>query len=158
MFVKSTQTIEELATSKHIVFDKTGTITEANHLEIRFEGAPLSDEENSIVFSCMQHSMHPLSRAIIERYKGYKKISIANLKEVKGKGIEAWYNEQYIKIGSAEFVGVSNDIHLENSVVFIKFDNLIKGKYIIENKIKEGINALFSNLNILAVRVRFHAR
>jgi Cu+-exporting ATPase len=147
MFVKSKQTIEEMAKANHIVFDKTGTITEANQLDIHFEGKPLNEEEKTTIFSCMQQSMHPFSRAIIGHYKGGNKINITNLKEVKGFGIEAWVNEQHVKIGSSEFVGVSSENKNTNSFVFIKFDEEIKGKFIIENIIKEGIIELFRNLN-----------
>ena len=147
MFVKSTQTIEELAKANHIVFDKTGTITEANHLDIHFDGNPLFEEEKIIIFSCMQQSMHPLSRAIVEHYKGFKKINIPNLKEVKGYGIEAWINDQHIKIGSAEFVGVLSENNNAKSFVYVKIDEIVKGKFVIENKIKEGIDGLFDNLN-----------
>jgi len=146
MFVKSKQTIEEMAKVNHIVFDKTGTITEANHLDIHFYGKPLFEEEKTTIFSCMQQSMHPFSRAIVEHYKGFNKINISNLKEVKGFGIEAWVNDQHIKIGSAEFVGFSCKNHNAMSIVYVKIDDIIKGKFIIENQIKKGIDEMFRNL------------
>ncbi len=147
LFVKGAQTIEEMSNSTHVVFDKTGTITEANSSNIIYYGAELSPEELSIVISCMKQSMHPLSKVIAEKFSNkYRILNIINIKEIKGEGIEAWVDDKHIKIGNREFTkAVTNENEL-SSRVYISIDNNIKGCFIIENKIKDNVQDLIHEL------------
>jgi Cu+-exporting ATPase len=95
----------------------------------------------------MQQSMHPLCKVIAESFSNHNVLeNINNFKEIKGQGIEAWINEQHIKIGSAEFVETEKTENGLASVVYIKFDNTIKGYFVVENKIKDNINDLMGEL------------
>ena len=146
MFVKNAHTIEEMAKANHIVFDKTGTITEANTLRVEYHGTPLSKDESSILFSMMQQSMHPLSKAIVQANPDYQKIAIENCNERKNQGIDAWVNETHFRIGSAAFVGAEVPTDRASSYVFVKIEDTVKGYFRIENKVRAGVDHLFHQI------------
>ncbi len=146
LFLKNAKVIGEMAAVNHIVFDKTGTITEAQHTNVLFTGT-LTQEQKNIVLSLLKQSLHPLAKAIT----GYEKntftaLKIVDYKEIKGKGIEAYYDDQLIKIGSNSFVQSGKDGSNTGSEVYIKFDDIVIGKYIIHNYIKAGMKEMLSGL------------
>ena len=146
MFVKGAGAIEEIAKANHIVFDKTGTITEANTMQVEYVGTPLTHAQKSILFSCMQQSMHPLSKAIVQANHGFKKIEIENIVEIKNQGIDAWVHETHVKIGSADFVGATSINDKASSFVFVKLDDKVKGYFRIENKLRKGVDHMFHQI------------
>ncbi len=146
LFVKGARTIEEMAKADHLVFDKTGTITEANSMQVEYHGSTLTHTEQSVLFSCMQQSMHPLSKAIVHANVGFEKIEIENYIETKNKGIDAWVQQVHVKIGSAVFVGAHTINDKSSSNVFVKFDDVVKGYFCIENSIRTGVDKMFHHL------------
>lgn len=146
-FVKNEKTIEHLKNINHIVFDKTGTITEANESTVQFIGEKLSDEQMQIVVNIARQSIHPLSKAIAAQYENMMAMKIENYKEISGAGIEAYINDVHYKLGSAEYVRhVVKQELINNSQVFVSINNEVKGKFIIENKLKPGVPTLLKRL------------
>lgn len=139
LFLKNADTVENIAKIKHIVFDKTGTITEANISDISYEGIPLTAIQQNIVYSLLIQSIHPLSKAIVKSLTSAKPLHIEHYKELTGNGIEAWYNDIHIKLGSASFTGAATTLQqAANSEVYIAFDKQIIGKYKVANVVKHG--------------------
>jgi Cu+-exporting ATPase len=104
LFIRNAQVIESLSKVDHIAFDKTGTITEAQHSSIIVDKMQLSKEDKKIALSIMSQSLHPLSRAIVAHYNRNQFLKIQHIKEIPGQGIEAWVNDQHFKIGQYSFV------------------------------------------------------
>jgi Cu+-exporting ATPase len=73
-------------------------------------------------------------------------IAIENFKEFEGLGIEAWVNEQHIKIGSSRFVHASKN-EANAAEVFVKVDKEIICKFIIKNVYRLNIFNLLKKLN-----------
>lgn len=147
MFVKNAEVLNKLTKINHIVFDKTGTITEPNHFDIVYEGTKFNKIQNALVLSVMSQSIHPLSVAIANQFKNYKSIMVSNIKTIEGKGIEAWVNDTYIKIGSASFFGLEKTENISFSEVYIGIDNVVFGKYCIKNKLKANFENLIHSLD-----------
>lgn len=146
LFLKNAKVIGEMAAVNHIVFDKTGTITEAKHSNVIFTGV-LTKEQKNIVLSLLRQSIHPLAKAITDNEKDtFTPLKIIDYKEIKGKGIEAYYDDILIKIGSGEFVQNIQDVSNNGSEVYVKFDDVIIGKYIIHNYVKTGMKEMLSEL------------
>src|SRR5574337_841699 len=70
-YLKNAGVIDRLATADTLIFDKTGTITEAGGAGIHFEGEPLSEEETGAVYALASQSGHPLSRKIAASMDAY---------------------------------------------------------------------------------------
>src|SRR5690606_9900151 len=66
--------------------------------------------------------------------------------EVAGKGIEGSFKDQTLKIGSADWVGVTDASEINQTKVYISINNKVKGFYVFENEYREGIKELFDTL------------
>lgn len=143
-YLRSHEVLDEILQINHIVFDKTGTLTKREHTNVRYEGKALTYDEKITISSILQHSSHPLSQNISNFLNLQKTVSVENFKEIKGLGIEAWVNEQHIKIGSSAFVG--KNTNEKSTIVFIKIDDEIIGNFTFENIYRFGINDLIQKL------------
>ncbi|MCS7005540.1 MAG: heavy metal translocating P-type ATPase metal-binding domain-containing protein [Cytophagales bacterium] len=150
-YVKNTQTVEKIAQTDVIIFDKTGTITERSP-EISFE--PLQENLNvgtifSKIYPLVSNSVHPLSIAIAEYIKNcesnYKAI---HFQEVIGKGVSAQVEGEEIRIGNLSFVNekakVSN--FLDETRVYVSINSTLVGYFKFKNKYRRGIGETIQNL------------
>ncbi len=142
-YLRSPGTIDEIADIDHIVFDKTGTLTETHEREIHYEGIPLTETQRNHVSALVQHSTHPLSKAL-SKYLGQSEMDIEHFKEVTGKGIEAYINDSLIKVGSADFVGAKKADTATRT--YIKVDNTIMGSFCFSNHYRSSVLPLIREL------------
>lgn len=103
IFVKSGDALERLAEIDTAVFDKTGTLTTG---ELTLCGE-YEEKDIKLAASLASHSLHPLSKAVTQSYKGTV-IDLRNIEEITGKGMIADYNEKTIKLGSRKWCGNHN--------------------------------------------------
>jgi len=147
LYLKNTEVIESLSKITTVVFDKTGTLTQSHENDIDYEGDELFEEDLVIIKSVLRASNHPLSRMLYEYLGAKNTIEVTNFVETTGKGITGIVNEKVLKIGSASFVGFTDDVINETSV-YISRDNTVLGKYTFKNKYREGVLPVFEKLNI----------
>jgi Cu+-exporting ATPase len=118
-FVRQADVLEKTGLSKHIVWDKTGTITTKLEEAIQFNGVELNSEQQQMIMSLASQSNHPLSKAITSYLATRNVISltaVSNFNEIPGGGIMAWIGQTEIKIGSATFVNAEYDSTKETRV------------------------------------------
>jgi Cu+-exporting ATPase len=147
-YLKNALVIEQLSKVDTIVFDKTGTITTNKKSNISYEGVLLSDENIIILKNVLRASNHPLSRMLYDFLPDCKKLKIINFKEITGKGIQANIDGIQIQIGSAAFVGKSEENTIQQTSVHIKINEVYFGKYIFNNQYREGLPELFKALSV----------
>jgi Cu+-exporting ATPase len=147
-YLKNALVIEQLAKVDTIVFDKTGTITTNKKSNIFYEGKAFSDENLILIKNVLRASNHPLSRMLYDFLPESKKIKINDFVEITGKGIQATIDGIKIQIGSADFVGKSEENSIQQTSVHIKINESYYGKYIFNNQYREGLEKLFKNLSI----------
>ncbi|HHM21529.1 MAG TPA: ATPase P, partial [Bacteroidetes bacterium] len=97
-YLKNTQVIENLARIDTVVFDKTGTITEASKNYLEYVGEEMTEPEKVAVRSLVRQSSHPVSRQIDNFLKKYNIAEVANFMEKTGKGISGHSNGFFIEI------------------------------------------------------------
>ena len=146
-YLKNALVIEQLAKVDTIVFDKTGTITTNKKSNISYEGKVLSDVEAVLIKNSLRASNHPLSRMLYDFLPETKKIQLDAFEEVTGKGIQASIGGISIQLGSASFVGRSEEDTNKQTSVHIKIDANYVGKYVFNNQYREGLATLFTNLS-----------
>lgn len=103
VLVKSGDALERLAVIDTILFDKTGTLTVGKPQLIN-DATP---ENLQLAASLATHSKHPLSVALSNAYQG-ESLTLTDVKEVSGKGLEAQYQGQLVRLGSRSWIGVEN--------------------------------------------------
>ncbi len=145
-YLKNATVIEQLSKINTIIFDKTGTITANNETRINYDGLELSTNEKALLKNTLRGSNHPLSRSLYNLLDEHNIITLDRYKEHLGKGIEAHYKAERIKIGSAPFVGKAYETATLNTTVHISTNNTYKGKFTFYNAYRKGISNLFNNL------------
>ena len=146
-YLKNALVIEQLAKVDTIVFDKTGTITTNKKSNISYEGKELSEENLMIVKNVLRASNHPLSRMLYEFLPDNLRYKINDFEELTGKGIQAHVDGNQVQIGSAAFVGYSEENSIQQTSVHVKINDVYYGKYIFNNQYRDGLAELFGKLN-----------
>jgi len=144
LYLKNDQIIEAMSKIDTIVFDKTGTLTSQEKYDVTYEGKALSEEDESIIKTMVKTSNHPLSRLIYSHFEENTVINLDLSNEIVGKGIEAQYQNNKYKLGSASFVS-ADDKDLSTKVYFAKNGQII-GKFVFVATYREGIAELFQKL------------
>ena len=154
LYIKNSQVIENLSKVDTIVFDKTGTITQTNSLDIHFIGEEPDHEELSFIKSLSRQSTHPLSIALSQHLGSFETYQIEGFVEYAGQGVEGRINEQLIKLGSANFVGVSLPDELPfTSRVYVVINGRYLGYFSIINKYRNGLDQV---MDFLTKRYEVH--
>lgn len=148
LFLKNAQVIEKLSKIDSIAFDKTGTLTESGRNDVKVVFTSLTASEIQIVHEITSQSLHPLSRAI-SAFIESKTVTLINqnfsMKEIPGKGLEAWVDDQHIKIGSSRLVGVENQP--DETAVYVSIDNVIRAKFTFDTALLSGIEKVIQSLS-----------
>ncbi|MFM9835429.1 MAG: heavy metal translocating P-type ATPase [Methylophilaceae bacterium] len=117
ILVRRLQALEALAHANTIIFDKTGTLT-SNQIKIVSIDTTKdfnSQEALKLAASIAQHSLHPISRALVNACT-QPYIEVFNVKEILGAGLVADTCLGQVKVGSAKHCGVeapkSDDMQL----------------------------------------------
>lgn len=145
-YLKNTEVVEQLAAIDTIVFDKTGTITLTENDGVTFRGN-LNSELKNIIYSLCENSSHPHSRKICDFLKGSKKIRLSHYIEEAGKGIQAEYLQQKIRLGSRLFITGEKQSNTIHSEVHVSVGQEYVGYFIIKQKLRAGLGELLSDLN-----------
>lgn len=144
-YVRDASVLLQLKKLTHIVFDKTGTLTQSQENNIEYDRKRINQLLQIKIASILSHSNHPHSKALVKFLDCAETISIEHFKEHIGQGIEAWVNDQHIKIGSAKFVGSYSSI-TNAAEVFVKVDENVMGKFILRNAYRKNIFGLLLSL------------
>ena len=148
LYLKNANVIEALGKVDTIVLDKTGTLTHHHAADIRFEGDLLSAEEKSMVQAVAAQSTHPLSKMISRSLMADQQegLSLEAFQELSGKGLEATVNHRQVHIGSSSFIREDGSLELAEPGVHIRFDDEVKGRFVINNMYRDGIAEMASQL------------
>ncbi len=124
LFLRDQTVIEQLGKTDHIVFDKTGTITQSSGHSLMLSGHQWTEEEKNMVFSVVCHSNHPNSKALASWLGSRTKLPIADWVEMPGRGLEAKVGDNRILAGSALFAGVPKGvINEEKATVYVRIND-----------------------------------
>ena len=150
LYLKNASVIESLAKVHHIVFDKTGTITQSGKAQVQFNGDALSAQEQGWVRSAAMHSSHSMSNTLagfLRRADLTAAAPLQHFTEVAGQGLVADVQGARVALGAASFVKDSpRQSTSASSVVHVNINNSYKGFYEIGNHYRQGIPELARQL------------
>lgn len=110
IYVKNASAFLQLSHVQHILFDKTGTLTEGNLIVTRIEflNNATQDEYLPLIASIEKHTHHPIAHAITayaeKIYSQLPNVTLSRLRVFPGKGLRTLVNNQFILIGSAQWL------------------------------------------------------
>lgn len=144
-YLRNAQAIEDIAKVTHIVFDKTGTLTSTLEQEITYKGIQLSPIQQKMIAALADHSTHPLSKALTKYLGTTKGAVVTGFKEITGKGIEGFVNNDLVKIGSYHFV-TRDSSRQPGTAVFVSIENNTLGCFQFSNHYRDSIDKLIKDL------------
>ena len=147
LYLKDTQTIEQLAQIDTAIFDKTGTLTTSQKSLATYEGMTLTAAEASLLKNTLRASNHPLSRSLYEMLAEQQITTLDSYEEYLGQGLEGKVGHEHIKIGSADFVGNHQPNGVLTTSVHISSNAKYKGKYVFHNHYRNGVSELFNEMS-----------
>ncbi len=145
-YARNANVIERIGEADTIVFDKTGTITVQHQAEVLYDGQPLTESQSGMIRTLAAQSSHPLSRAVVTYLPIHTRLPFTGFKEIKGAGIEAYFNEQQVRIGSPAYLGLSVTAPEKGSVIYIELEGKIMGRFIVSTVYRQHLNEVVSDL------------
>lgn len=106
ILIKGGDTLENLKKIKNIVFDKTGTLTTGKLSIQEFKTNEIEERAfKNVVAAIEMHSSHPIARSVTAQWGAPSDISFKEVKEVKGKGMEAITETDVVwRVGSEKWL------------------------------------------------------
>jgi Cu+-exporting ATPase len=148
-YLKNANIIEKMATIDHVVFDKTGTITENAASEIICVGNPDASQQG-MMLSLVSQSTHPLSQKLARHLKdnGAQSAAVENFEEIPGQGLIGVIDGCIVRLGSASFTGNTSTVSSATlaSRVYYNIDDVL-GYYEISNTYRQGLDDLLAELS-----------
>ena len=162
ILIKGSDYLDGLKDVDEVIFDKTGTITtgkfEVEKIEI-FNEKYTKNEVFTYLAMGESLSKHPIAESIIKKAneeigKSIKTKNVKNFEEVSGKGIKYEYEDKKIKIGNADFVQQKTEKEKEGTIIYLKIDEEIVSKIIINDEIKKDAKNALVELNIQNIKTK----
>ncbi len=144
LYVKNTDTVEYLSVIEHIVFDKTGTLSDSAATEVVFNGGR-SPKTDILLASMLRNSAHPQSVSILKYLNVNTYKSVTNFQEIPGSGLVGTVDQHIVKIGSAAFLNVKN-ADVARSSVHVAIDGNYLGAFYTTQQWRVGLDKLFEKL------------
>lgn len=142
ILIKGSNYLEQLAKTRYVALDKTGTVTLGIFEVTTIHNSELSKEELlEYAAHCEAYSNHPIGKSIVKEYgKKIDNSRINSIKEHSGKGIEAIIDNKKVLAGNEKLLQEHN-IEIEHchdlgTIVHIAIDNQYKGHIHIGDQIK----------------------
>lgn len=149
LYLKNAAALGRMAQVTHIIFDKTGTLTRGSESKVQIKALALSPSDTSVAISMASQSGHPLSRMIVKSLgKDRTDKVLSDFKEIKGKGLLAYYKGIEFRLGSAPFIGTrpSNQDGENASKVYFSRNGEVIAVFSIQKEYRSGLSTLISKL------------
>ena len=152
VLLNSGDAIERLAQVDTIIFDKTGTLTQSKPSLVNRESFSESELLNAARLA--QSSNHPLAQSLASLQTD--QLVYESVHETSGAGVEAKVDEVALRLGSAEFCGVSKEVVAEYKSEYPSSSVLVyseTGKkpviFLFEQKLREDASQIVTELKQL---------
>ena len=151
ILVKGSNYLDALTKCDAIVFDKTGTLT-TGAFELReicvYDEAYTKEEILKLASRGEAFSTHPIARIILgDDKENFDTSEVKDFQEIDGKGIEFIYQEDHIKVGSANFCKTKRDAN-----VFVSVNDRVIGGFVFDDHIKENASSVVSSLKNYGIK------
>ena len=158
VLVKGSNYLEALATTKYVVFDKTGTMTQG---VFEVSGIHHSTIENDQLLEyatlAESYSTHPISKSLQKAYgKPVDKTRIKDVKEISGHGVIAKIDNITVMAGNDKLMKKFNisyvDCHSIGTIVHIAIDDKYAGHILISDLIKPTAKQAIQELKNIGIK------
>lgn len=158
VLVKGSNYLEALASTKYVVFDKTGTMTQGVFEVSGIHHASIAkDKLLELAAMAESYSSHPISRSLLQAYgKPVDKDRIKNVEEISGHGVIAQIDDKEVLVGNDKLMkkyGIEyKPCHDVGTIVHIAIDQEYVGHILISDKIKPTAKEAIARLKEVGVK------
>lgn len=158
VLVKGSNYLEALASTKYVVFDKTGTMTQGVFEVSGIHHASIAkDKLLELAAMAESYSSHPISRSLLQAYgKPVDKDRIKNVEEISGHGVIAQIDDKEVLVGNDKLMkkyGIEyKPCHDVGTIVHIAIDQEYVGHILISDKIKPHAKEAIARLKEVGVK------
>ncbi|KAF4631508.1 hypothetical protein G7Y89_g6623 [Cudoniella acicularis] len=116
LIFKSPESIETARKISHVIFGKTGTITDGKLSVVEEEY--MDDSVASVILGIVTNSKHPVSIAIADhlKAKNIKAICLENVKSIPENRLEAIWNQATVRAGNPHWLNVQDLSSISNII------------------------------------------
>ncbi len=156
ILIKNPLTFLKLAEVQHVLFDKTGTLTVGNLVvsDIEFFNQTKESDVLPIIAAIEKNTHHPIARAIYDYAKALHgplpHVDVHRLRVFPGKGVRAMINDQFVLIGSAQW--------LKKNGVFISADIVAKQENSLESSHYIFIHCAIGGIEVARIQLKDEVR
>ncbi len=158
ILIKGANYIEALSKTKHVVFDKTGTITEGVFEVAEFFSIGISiDELFEYAALAESFSTHPISISLIKYYKKtLDKSRVSCFTEISGQGITAKIDGTGVAVGNVKLMESLGIKYVEcnkiGTVVHVAINGRYAGYILISDRVKKNSEKTVSILKKMGIK------
>lgn len=158
VLVKGSNYLEALASTKYVVFDKTGTMTQGVFEVSGIHHASIAEDKIlELVAMAESYSTHPISKSLLQAYgKPVDKERIKNVEEISGHGVIAQIDDKEVLVGNDKLMkkyGIEyKPCHDVGTIVHIAIDQEYVGHILISDKIKPHAEEAIARLKEVGVK------
>ena len=141
LFVKGSKVLENLNQVNHLVFDKTGTVTDSQNPHIDYVGNALKETELDAIASLAKESVHPYAR-LLSRYLNRVAVAIDEVENKLSAGITGVWDGMELRLGSTDFVELSSNQLFEikqGSKIWVRIGSNVKGYFVFSSSVRENL-------------------
>lgn len=142
VLVKGSNYLERLSQTKHVLFDKTGTMTQGVFAVAGVHHNSI-DEKELIKYAAYAEctSTHPIAKSLREAYgEKIDQTHVSDISEYSGHGIVATIDGHKVMVGNTKLMdenGITyDDCHSVGTIVHVAIDNAYAGHIVISDVIK----------------------
>jgi len=165
ILIKNGEVLERIKDLDIIIFDKTGTLTDGNFSLLEFITYNNFDRKEllGIIHSVENRSEHLVARSIVkyaessELSSNISSINVDMYENIAGEGVKASVNDKTILIGNDKLMNSNNisiiddNNEVDDTIVYIAVDNIIAGKMILGDKLRDNTEKLIYDLQTIDI-------
>ncbi|MEE4210320.1 MAG: heavy metal translocating P-type ATPase [Parvularcula sp.] len=150
ILVKSGNALERLAKIDHVIFDKTGTLTTGKLEWLNPDDLP--DDAYDAAARLARGGFHPVARAVTT--KAGPGALAQDVEEVPGQGLQGVIDGKAVRLGRAEFVGLSGSTAKGgSSEAWLKIGDQPPHRLLFADKLREGAEEAVARLRKGGLRI-----
>ena len=147
VLVRQLQAMEAIASVDTIIFDKTGTLTKDRIKVSKINSIDSITQQDALQLasSIAQHSLHPVSRALVNTWGKHEHVAVSDVKEIAGFGLIASTALGEVKLGSAKHCGITTE-PAEAMQLFMSNAQGWLATFTLEEEVREDAKATIQTL------------
>ncbi|WP_394245036.1 heavy metal translocating P-type ATPase [Vibrio astriarenae] len=137
ILLRKNHVFETLCKVNHLVVDKTGTLTEGDIVISEIEVQAGFEEQHCIdlAITLESHANHPIANAF-KRLNG-SSLTATSIENRIGLGIEGAVEGESVKIGSARYIGMSDQQYTKSNAIYLSVDDVHAATFYYQDPIRK---------------------